>query len=302
MRLAALLLVFILGFGLQSCVVSRDTYEKTNFDLIETQREVGKLEGVLEEARRRIRDLEKELKEFQGKSTRLEEELESVRSDRAQTIENLQLRIRDLNQKVSELQEQSQDLFGMRAKQTAEINRLQQLSESLKVEKEETTKQIKDTYEELVQELEGEIQEGAIKITRVKEKLSMNLVEKILFDSGSSELKPQGIKVLKKVGQALQKVTDKEIRVEGHTDNVPVSNRIAERFSSNWELSASRATTVARYLQEKEGVDPRRLAVSGYASYRPVVSNETPQGKAQNRRIEIVLVPLDLSEVLEELK
>jgi len=302
MRLASFLIVCVLAVGFQSCVVSRGTYEKTNFDLIETQREVGKIEGILEEARRRIRDLEKELREYRVKSVQLEEELDSVRNDHAQTVENLQLRIRDLNQKVSELQEQNQELFGIRAKQTAEIKRLHQISESLKVEKEETTKQIKDTYEELVQELEGEIQEGVIKITRAKEKLSMNLVEKILFDSGSSELKPQGIKVLKKVGQALQKVTDREIRVEGHTDNVPVSNRISERFPSNWELSSARATTVARYLQEKEGVDPRRLAVSGYASYRPVVSNETPQGKAQNRRIEIVLVPLDLSAVLEELK
>ena len=302
MRLAFILIICALGLGVQSCVVSRDIYEKTNFDLLEAQREVGKLEGVLEEARRRIRDLEKGVREYRVKNTQLEEELDFVRNNHAQTIENLHLRIRDLKQKVSELQEQNQELFGVRAKQTAEISRLHQLSESLKMEKEETTKQIKDTYEELVQELEGEIQEGVIKITRAKEKLSMNLVEKILFDSGSSELKPQGIKVLKKVGQALQKVTDREIRVEGHTDNVPVSNRISERFPSNWELSSARATTVARYLQEKEGVNPRRLAVSGYASYRPVVSNGTPQGKAQNRRIEIVLVPLDLSEVLEELK
>ena len=154
----------------------------------------------------------------------------------------------------------------------------------------------------MVKELEGEIQDGAIKITQMKERLSVNLVEKILFDSGSSNLKPEGWNVLKKVGSALKKIPDKEIRVEGHTDNVPVSSRMSQRYPSNWELSVARAVTVARFLREKQGVDPRRISASGYASYRPVATNKTREGRALNRRIEIVLVPLDLSQVLKELE
>ena len=81
------------------------------------------------------------------------------------------------------------------------------------------------------------------------------MVEKILFDSGSAEIKKDGKKVIDRVAEILTKVTDKQIRVEGYTDNVPISPRLAVKFPTNWELSTARATTVARYLQDK-GIDP----------------------------------------------
>lgn len=119
------------------------------------------------------------------------------------------------------------------------------------------------------------------------------MVEKILFDSGSAEIKKEGKKVLDRVVEILKNVKDRQINIEGHTDNVPISPRLAQKFPTNWELSTARATNVVRYLQEK-GIDPALLSATGYAEYRPVSPNDTEEGRAKNRRIEIVLVPLEL--------
>ncbi len=119
-------------------------------------------------------------------------------------------------------------------------------------------------------------------------------MDEILFDSGKTTIKPQGIQVLKRVGKVLLNVKDQDIRIEGHTDNVPIGPELAKWYPTNWELSAARATAVARYLQEQIGVDPRLLSATGHGQYQPIASNETAQGQARNRRIEIVLVPKEI--------
>ncbi len=302
MRSVLIVLVSSLAMGVAGCGVSRTLYETTSQDLLTARQELGRLQGALQEAHRQSKELEETIAGVREKNRQLEMELQSSQGEQGQLMESLRLRIRDLDQKVVALQDQNQELLELKAKQTADIDRLNEMVKTTRQEKTEDTHRLKETYEELVKELEGEIQEGAVKITQVKERLSLNLVEKILFDSESTNLKPEGLRVLKKVGDALKKVSGKEIRVEGHTDNVPVSKRIASRFPTNWELSTARAIRVVRYLQEKEGVDPRYLSVSAYASYRPIADNQSDEGKAQNRRIEIVLVPLDVGEVLQGLK
>jgi chemotaxis protein MotB len=159
-------------------------------------------------------------------------------------------------------------------------------------EKERSIKEVKKTYDNLMAEMSQEIKTGEITITQLKDKLSVNLVDQILFDSGSAEIKKGGKKVLDRVTEILKKVTDKHIRIEGHTDDVQLSRRIRAKFASNWELSTARATTVARYLQ-MQGIEPRLLAASGYSSYRPIAKNNTDAGRAKNRRIEIVLTPIE---------
>jgi chemotaxis protein MotB len=108
--------------------------------------------------------------------------------------------------------------------------------------------------------------------------------------------------VLKKVGAILGEVKDKEIRIEGYTDNVPIGENLRKRFPTNWELSTQRATNVLRFLEEQAGVDGARLSAVGYGPFRPLADNQTPEGRAQNRRIEIVLVPQDVKEVFKELQ
>ena len=145
------------------------------------------------------------------------------------------------------------------------------------------------TYESMMEKMKTEIAQGQVTITELKGRLTVNMVDAILFDSGESEVKKQGQEVLDKVVDVLKDVKDKVIRVEGHTDNVKIHGNLAKKFPTNWELSAARATNVARYLQSK-GIDPTLLSTAAYGEYRPVAPNDTKEGRAKNRRIEIVLV------------
>lgn len=154
--------------------------------------------------------------------------------------------------------------------------------------KEETSK----TYSAMIEKMKLEIADGQVTITELKGKLTVNMVDAILFDSGKADIKPEGRQILQKVVEVIGEVEDKAIRVEGHTDNVKISSALTRAFPSNWELSAARATNVARYLQ-RLGVDPALLSAAAYGEYRPVSENDTPEGRAKNRRIEIVLVPRD---------
>lgn len=149
------------------------------------------------------------------------------------------------------------------------------------------------SYEDLASGLKSEIAAGQVQITELKGKLTLNVVDQILFDSGQAEVKSDGKKVLDKVGAALNQLLDKDVRIEGHTDNKPIAGALKSRYASNWELSTTRATAVARYLQDHAKVDGKRLVAAGFGEYKPRASNETAEGRAQNRRIEIVLVARD---------
>ena len=114
----------------------------------------------------------------------------------------------------------------------------------------------------------------------------IHFVDRVLFDLGEAELRPEAIPVLRRVIETLE-TWPYDIRVEGHTDNLPIAT---ERFPSNWELSAARAARVIRFLLEESQIKPERLSAAGYGEYRPIASNSTPEGRARNRRVDIVLV------------
>jgi chemotaxis protein MotB len=204
----------------------------------------------------------------------------------------LETRLRTAEEGKATLQQENAILRG----QIAEIARQRDIAMA---EKEKAISGLKSTYDNLVKELNKEIKTGQIVITQLKDKLSLTMVEKVLFDSGSADIKKDGKKVLDRVGEILKQVTDKQINIEGHTDNVPISPRLQQKFPTNWELSTARATTVVRYLQEKAGLDPRLLNAGGFAAYRPVEPNDTEERKAKNRRIEIVLIPLGLEKTAQ---
>lgn len=119
--------------------------------------------------------------------------------------------------------------------------------------------------------------------------ITVTMVDRILFKSGDAALTPAGQELLLRLGAVLANA-DKLIEVSGHADNQPIENEHS-MFATNWELSTTRATNVARFLQEKVGIKPRRLKAAGYSSYRPVASNATAKGRAKNRRIELLLLP-----------
>jgi chemotaxis protein MotB len=162
-------------------------------------------------------------------------------------------------------------------------------------DKEAELAKLKGTYDQVVGDLKNEISSGQIQVTQLKDKLTLNMVEKILFNSGQAEVKDSGKKVLDSIAAALKNVQDKDIRVEGYTDNVALSPKLKDRFPTNWELSTARATNVVRYLEEKDGLDPSHLIAAGFGQYHPLSTNDTPEGRAQNRRIDIVLVPHEVS-------
>ncbi len=149
------------------------------------------------------------------------------------------------------------------------------------------------TYRKMAEKMNSEIQKGTITLKESKGKLTLNVSDKVLFDSGKIEIKKEGLEVLKKVAEVLKSATDREIRIEGHTDNIKISGKLADKYPTNWELSANRATNVARFLVETGGLDPTNLYAAGFGEFRPTAPNDTPENRAKNRRIEITLLPKD---------
>jgi chemotaxis protein MotB len=180
------------------------------------------------------------------------------------------------------------DLEAQKAAVSAELE--SKLAEASK-QKEEEIARLKETYDQLAAGMKEEIEQGQVKITQLADRLSVSMVEKILFPSGQADITPKGLKVLERVGAVLKNTKGKVIRVEGHTDNVPITGELTKTYPTNWELSTARATNVVRFLQEKAGIEPARLQAVGMSEFRPVASNQTPAGRAQNRRIEIALMP-----------
>ncbi len=155
------------------------------------------------------------------------------------------------------------------------------------------SQQRQQQYDALVQGLSKEVEKGQLQVRQYKDMLAVDLAEQIFFDSGKATLKEGGKDVLKKVGEALKGYENKVIRVVGHTDNVPLAKSLQGTFPTNWELSVARATNVVRFLQEV-GIPPERMVPSGRSEYDPVATNDTPEGRKKNRRIEIMLIDKSL--------
>jgi chemotaxis protein MotB len=143
------------------------------------------------------------------------------------------------------------------------------------------------TFQNMLEKFSKMIESGKLRVRIVRNRMVVELAENILFDSGKENLKPEGQEALSEVATVLASIKERDFQIAGHTDNIPIKSR---RFPSNWELSTARAVTVTRFLAEK-GVPALRLSAAGYADTQPVESNDTPEGRAQNRRIEIVLMP-----------
>ena len=152
-------------------------------------------------------------------------------------------------------------------------------------------KQMKSTHDTLVSELKDQIQKQEVTIKEFQESLSLNFIDRILFEFGKADLTPEGEKVLKKVGEALKNIKGKKVRVTGHTDPVPIRPDYMYKFPSNWELSAARAASVVRYFQEKIDLDPMEMEAVGRSFYQPEASNDSKEGRARNRRVEILIAP-----------
>ncbi|MGD0170264.1 MAG: OmpA family protein [Smithella sp.] len=228
--------------------------------------------------------LSKQLATSTDDNASLKKQIAKVTGDRDELNKVLQSRTDDLSKDITDSRQKIADLEAENTKLKGNLADLKQKSQE--VEKES------NTYKDLLQEMKGEISQGQITITELKGKLTMDVVDKILFDSGESKVKKEGLDVLKRVVDILKNVKDKNIRIEGHTDNVQIAGKLAKIYPTNWELSAARAINVAKYLQQ-QGIDPKILSSTAFGEYQPLADNDTPEGRAKNRRIAIILLPKD---------
>jgi chemotaxis protein MotB len=143
----------------------------------------------------------------------------------------------------------------------------------------------------LEDEMRSDMESKDVTISNLQGKLTVNILDRVMFDSGEAVLKPDGQSVLRQIGAFLAAHPELKIHVIGHTDNVPIH----ARFASNWELSTARALAAVHFLTEGAGVDPRRVGVVGYGEYRPIADNSTEEGRARNRRIAITILSDELA-------
>ncbi len=146
----------------------------------------------------------------------------------------------------------------------------------------------KQTADELNQKLSTEVKNDQVQIQQLKGQLKVTVANELLFPEGGYTLNAKGEESLAKMAPTLAALKGQQIVIEGFTDNVPIGPALRERFPSNWELSTARATDVLRYLSSK-GVPSSMLSAQGFGDSRPVASNDTPSGRAKNRRVEIVI-------------
>lgn len=255
-----------------------DKYKRLAIEHAALRAEADKLKTEVAGLTGEVKDVKKEREKLAADNKNLEGVLKAKSDSLSRSITDLREEGAGLRRKIEELE--------------ADNRRLKQEIENLQRVKEEKVREVSRTYEDLLKKMEGEISKGQVTISELKGKLTVNMVDAVLFDSGKAEVKESGLAILQKVVDILKGVKDKAIRIEGHTDNVQIVGNLAKKYPTNWELSAARAINVARFLQQ-QGIDPAALGAVAYAEHKPVAPNDTDEGRAKNRRIEIILVPAD---------
>jgi len=263
-----------------SACVSKDKYVE-----LETS-----LNARLKERSESLSDLQARHNELQSKKEQLLANIEDLKLNLGQArfdIREKQNIIEELTLRIGE----AQSVIRQRDDTIGELGLDLGLTQAMIRENENTISELDKTRREIETSLKEQIAQKDVKIEEIEGKLRVTFVDKILFDSGSTKIKDRGKEVLLTLVESFGADTDKTIVVEGHTDDVVIGYPLRERFPSNWELSTARAASVVRFLQEKANISPERLTASGFSFYRPVAPNDTDT-RSQNRRIEIILVPI----------
>ena len=206
-------------------------------------------------------------------------------------IAALENRNADLERRLTGLEAERDALVGEVAAAHARTARLEQAVAAERAKDAAALAEVRAAYEQLVGALRREIADKDVALEQARERLTVAIVDRVLFPSGQATLTPEGERVIDTVGTALAAVPDRRVLVEGHTDDMPIGPELSSRFPSNWELSTARATEVVKRLVARGQVPPGRLSAVGRADTDPAVSNATEDGRRRNRRIEIILLP-----------
>jgi chemotaxis protein MotB len=195
--------------------------------------------------------------------------------------------------RADELSADKASLEGRVSDLDAELAALASANATLSSQVNEGAKKVSNlsgTYDALVANLESELASGKVEIQQMRDGLRVNVADDVLFSSGSAQIDAQGSEVLQKVAAQLLG-TPNPIRVEGHTDDVPISGALAAHYPTNWELAGARAASVVRLLADG-GIEASRMRAVSSGEFSPRASNDSDEGRAQNRRIEIRLLPV----------
>jgi chemotaxis protein MotB len=249
------------GFLVFACV------PRTQF--VETENRLLRAEAELRETQARLQAMEEERQNLEAQRDQLQadiEKCEKVNATLSESIKNLAVRAQKLKM---ELEKQKSVVY------------LQ----------DQVIKLLDDTRKTIESSLKDQIASQGIELVESEDQLKVVLVDRILYDPGSVEVNEDGKNLLRTLADTFKRDDQYHIVVEGHSDNLPLSGPLKEKYPTNWELSAARAASVVRFLQWKCGIEPERLSLRGYSYYRPVTANDTEKGRSQNRRIEIILGP-----------
>jgi chemotaxis protein MotB len=247
---------FVLAMSLAAgCGIPKEQWEAKLRENADLQTRVSDLEAQKKKLEEQIAALKKERDELQRTMDMLKGDMGKLGSDKADLLE----RMAKLNKTLEELE---------RAKAAADKRN--------------------KAFRDLLAKFKAMVDAGKLQVEVRNGLMLVKLPDNILFDPGKTDLKKEGQEALAQVTRILSGIEGRKFQIAGHTDNVPTGKN--SKFKSNWELSSARALVVLE-LMIKEGMDPRRLSAAGYADVLPVAGNDSDDGKRQNRRIEIVLVP-----------
>jgi len=194
--------------------------------------------------------------------------------------------------------EDQEKLLTVRESRIYELETMQNELQAELIHNDALMKELQEKLREndaLMNKLQKEIEtledNNKILVERIRDKLFITLPNAVLFSSGSANLSEQGFKTLKTICQVLEKYPDRPICIEGHTDNVVIGPASREKYATNWELSIARAIQVMNYMVGHFRINPELLSVKGHGPFKPIASNATPEGRAENRRVVIAVSP-----------
>lgn len=260
-------------------------------DSIRIHQEVLELKSELAQLERQYKDLEATHEELLRGNAR---ETRRLLNELQTTQEDLSRKQQLLKELEASVEGQRQDVVQLQAELEARNARLMEMEDMLH-QKDRVLDDLREKVAEALLGFEGQ----GLTVTRKDGKVYVSLDEKLLFQSGSTVVDPNGVKALKQLAVVLAKNPEIKIMIEGHTDDVPF--RKGSSIKDNWDLSVMRATSIVRILLDGSGIDPTRLTVAGRGEFLPVDPAQTPEARRKNRRTEIILSP-DLSEVFKILE
>lgn len=252
---------------------------------------VAVMENERDRQRQRLQTLRSELDQASSRLARTRERARTLQASLAQRREQWREAEQALDQAAAERGRLEAELGNARGRVEHLEAELAEFRELAAVDREQLER-MQAAQQALESNLDEVLQNNQLDIKREERNVILQLSDRILFDSGSAVIKEQGAEVLKDVGATIKSnLRGMRIQVAGHTDNVPITGGQGP-YGDNWSLSAARAVNVLQLLEREVGIDPKLLSAVGYGEHQPVAGNDTAEGRARNRRIELVLVPL----------